>query len=156
MLEERFLEVYTRFKLEFYRKIFARLGAGEGGLSTVEAFCVETIYALNKPTVQQFSTFLQISSPNAAYKVNSLIKKGYLQKVQSLEDKREFHLEVTQKYIEEHGMSYDYMKVIIDRVTKQFPEEDIEVLERILTVMSSELMEEFALPTPDKVLEKSP
>lgn len=147
MLEHQFLNVYTKFKLEFYRKIFARFGSGEGSLTAVETFCVETIYALGNPTVQQFSSFLQISSPNAAYKVNSLIKKGYVQKVQSQEDKREFRLEVTEKFISYYGLSYDYIRVIIKRINERFPDQDVQVLEQILTVMSAELMHEVSLPT---------
>lgn len=36
-------------------------------------------------------------SENAAYKINNLIKKGYLNKVRSENDRREDHLEVTEK-----------------------------------------------------------
>ncbi len=36
---------------------------------------METIQALGTPTVNEFATFMRISPPNAAYKVNSLIKK---------------------------------------------------------------------------------
>lgn len=46
----------------------------------------------DRPTVNEFASFVQISPPNAAYKVNSLIRKGYLKKVQSQEDKREYRL----------------------------------------------------------------
>lgn len=80
MLETAFSEVYTKFKLHFYRKVFERWESREATLTTVETFCMEIIYALDRPTVNEFASFVQISPPNAAYKVNSLIRKGYLEK----------------------------------------------------------------------------
>ena len=91
MLLKSFIDVYTKFKLHFYKKVFESLQDGEASLTTVETFCIEIIYAMNKPTINQFAKLANISSPNAAYKVNNLIKKGYLKKVQSKEDKREFY-----------------------------------------------------------------
>ena len=95
MLQDSFSKVYTKFKMHFYQKMFEKLQERETSLTTVETFCMEIIYALDKPTVAQFADMANISSPNAAYKINNLVKKGYLKKVQSEEDKREYHLEVT-------------------------------------------------------------
>ena len=78
MLEEVFTRVYTKFKLHFYQSVFSRFQNREASLTTVETFCMEIIYALERPTVNEFASFVQISPPNAAYKVNSLIRKGYL------------------------------------------------------------------------------
>lgn len=63
---------------------------------------------MGKPTINEFASFVQISPPNAAYKVNSLIKKGYLKKVQSENDRREYFLVVTQKYKDYYNISYSY------------------------------------------------
>ena len=100
MLKDAFFNVYTKFKLHFYQEIFSRFQDREASLTTVETFCMEAIQALGSPTVNEFATFMRISPPNAAYKVNSLIKKGYIRKVQSSDDRREYHLEITQKYID--------------------------------------------------------
>ena len=83
MLEQAFQDVYTKFKLHFYRAVFGRFKRREATLTTVETFCMESIMALGRPTVNEFATFMCISPPNAAYKVNSLVKKGYIRKVQS-------------------------------------------------------------------------
>ena len=109
MLRDAFFTVYTKFKLHFYKEIFQRFQSREASLTTVETFSMETIMALGKPTVNEFASFMCISSPNAAYKVNSLIRKGYLRKVQSEEDHREYHLEVTQKYIDYYNISASYL-----------------------------------------------
>ena len=75
MLEQAFADVYSKFKLHFYQKVFSRFQSREASLTTVETFCMEIIQALGKPTINEFASFVQISPPNAAYKVNSLIKK---------------------------------------------------------------------------------
>ncbi|MCL2606404.1 MAG: MarR family transcriptional regulator, partial [Coriobacteriia bacterium] len=88
MFEKTFSEVYTKFKLNFYQNTFDRLKERESSLSAAETYAVEVIHALNKPTVSQFAQFLQVSKSNASYKVNALIKKGYIAKVRSNRDKR--------------------------------------------------------------------
>ncbi len=151
MLEKHFPEIYTKFKLKFYKTVFANLDKVEGSLSDTETFCVEIIYALDRPTVKKFAEFAQISAPNAAYKINSLIKKGYVKKVQNSEDKREFYLEVTDKYMKYAGITYDYIDTVMKRLRIRFPKEDIEKLEEILCVLSEELMPEVKIdPKPYK------
>ena len=146
MLEQAFNEVYTKFKLHFYRSVFGRFQKREASLTTVETFCMETIQALGRPSINEFASFMRISPPNAAYKVNSLIKKGYIRKVQSREDKREYHLEVTQKYIDYYNISTSYMVEVMDRITRRFSPEDCAKLEEMLTIVSRELMPEVQLP----------
>ena len=83
MLDRAFDRVYTKFKLHFYRAVFARFQNREASLTTVESFCMEIINALGHPTINEFSSFVNISPPNAAYKINNLIQKGYVTKKQS-------------------------------------------------------------------------
>ena len=147
MLEESFAEVYTKFKLHFYQKVFARLDHREASLTTVETFCVEIIHALGKPTVNEFASFAQISPPNAAYKVNNLIQKGYINKVRSATDRREYHLEVAPKYFEYYNISYSYLETVMKRIRERFSTEEIHQLESMLEIISRELMPEIPLPT---------
>ena len=129
MLEQAFNQVYTKFKLHFYRSIFGRFQKREASLTTVETFCMEIIMALGKPTVNEFSSFVGISAPNAAYKINNLIQKGYVRKEQSETDKREYHLVVTQKYIDYYNISYGYLSTVMDRIKARFPAEDVANIE---------------------------
>ena len=102
--------------------------------------------ALGKPTVNEFASFMCISSPNAAYKVNSLIRKGYLRKVQSEEDHREYHLEVTQKYIDYYNISASYLEEVMTRIARRFTPEECGKLEEMLEIVSHELMPEVQIP----------
>ena len=146
MLKNAFFTVYTKFKLHFYKEIFQRFQNREASLTTVETFSMETIKALGNPTINEFATFMHISPPNAAYKVQSLIKKGYINKVQSEVDRREYHLEVTQKYNEYYNISSNYMVEVMDRITKRFSPEDCVKLEEMLSIISQELMPEIRIP----------
>lgn len=145
MLQDAFMKVYTKFKLHFYTKFFERAQEREASLTTVETFCMEIIYSINNPTVNEFARVANISSPNAAYKINNLIKKGYLRKVQSENDRREYHLEVTEKYISYYNISYNYIGTIMKRMEEHFSQEELAIIERALQVMSDELMPEITL-----------
>lgn len=145
MLQDSFSMVYMKFKLHFYQKVFERLMDREATLTTVETFCMEIIYALGNPTIAEFSKVANISSPNAAYKISNLVKKGYLKKVQSKDDKREYHLEVTEKYLNYYNISYNYMNVVMDRIQDRFTPEEISVLERFFEITSEELMPEIEI-----------
>lgn len=144
MLDEAFDRVYTKFKLHFYRSVFSRFQDREASLTTVETFCMEIINALGHPTINEFSSFVNISPPNAAYKINSLIQKGYVTKERSPDDKREYHLSVTQKYYDYYNISQRYLNMVVDRVKERFPEEDVAKLEEMLEVISDELMPELS------------
>ena len=144
MLERLFEEVYVKFKLHFYQEIFERFQMREASLTTVETFAMETIQALGSPTVNEFATFMRISPPNAAYKVNSLIKKGYVRKVQSQADKREYHLQGTEKYQSYYNISSDYVKTVVGRMRQRFSPEDQEKLTQLLQIVTDELMPEVS------------
>lgn len=146
MLRNAFNTVYTKFKLHFYMEIFERFQTREASLTTVEVFCMETILALGRPSINEFASFMRISSPNAAYKVNSLIKKGYIRKVQSETDRREYHLEVTQKYIDYYNISSRYTDQVMDRISARFSKEECKKLTEMLEIVSRELMPEVDIP----------
>ena len=149
MLKESFRGVYTKFKLHFYQAVFSRFQSQESSLTTVEGFCMEIILALGRPTINEFARFVHISPPNAAYKVNSLIQKGYIRKERSPEDKREYHLAVTQKYIDYYNINYRYLNTVMDRIQDRFPPEDVQRLDEMLRIISTELMPEIQIPGPD-------
>ena len=141
MLYDSFNKVYTKFKLHFYKEVFKKWRDREVSLTTVETFCMEIIQALGKPTVSEFASFTSLSSANAADKINNLVKKGYLNKVQSDEDKRIYYLEVTKKYIDYYNISYQYLKEVMSKLEDRFTTEENKVLEKMLRVMSEEIME---------------
>ena len=145
MLEESFAEVYTKFKLHFYQEVFSRFQGREASLTAVETFCMEIIMALKEPTINEFASFVHISSPNAAYKVNSLIQKGYVEKIRSDQDRREYHLRPTQKYMNYYNISSHYMRQVMKRIQARFTPDEARQLDHMLQVVGEELMPEVDL-----------
>ena len=144
-LEHVFSEVYTKFKLQFYQRVFQRLKAREATLTAMETFSIEIINALGAPTVSQFAEFVDISVANATYKVQSLIRKGYLRKERSEEDRRESYLYVTERFTEYQKLSTSYISVVTQRIEQTCSSEDIATFKRVLETISRELMPEIEL-----------
>ena len=74
------------------------------------------------------------------------MKKGYVRKVQSASDRREYHLEVTQKYLDYYNVSRNYIEMVMDRVAARFTSEECGKLEEMLRIVDRELMPEVGLP----------
>lgn len=142
MLEKNFVEVYDKFKLQFYRKVFELVRERDGSLSAMEGFSLEVIKMLDQPTVSQFADFLNISQSNATYKVNNLIKKGYLERQNSQVDRREYHLILSEKYYNYMELLTAYELQVVERMKERFSPEDADKLDEMLHIISTELMPE--------------
>ncbi len=150
MIENSFSEVIDRFRFQFFRRIFDQLHEREGSLSAMEAFSVETIDLLNSPTIGQFADFLSISQSNATYKVNSLIRKGYLVRQNSETDRREYHLILSEKYYNYMNILTSYENTVMRRMRERFSEEELATFDRMLQVMADELMPESDAIRPNR------
>lgn len=142
MIEELFEEVYEKFKLSFYNSIFKGFENREATLTATEVFCVEVINALKKPTISELTEFMEISQPNMTYRVANLVKKGYIKKIQSEEDKREYFLEPTKKFNDYYKIRNEYVSTVIGRLEDELSQGEIETIEKMLSMMSDELMPE--------------
>ena len=134
--------VYSKFRIHYYRDVFHRINSRELSLTTTEVYCVEIIHSLNKPTIQEFANFIGISSPNATYNVNSLIKKGYVEKVQSDTDKREFYLDVTEKFYRYYNINEKYLDIVEERLKKELSEEEFKMFNDTLKKIYHDMMPE--------------
>ncbi|HHT50684.1 MAG TPA: MarR family transcriptional regulator [Eubacteriaceae bacterium] len=142
MLEELFKDVYEKFKLNFYKSIFKGFEEREANLTPTEILCVEVINALEMPTIKELTEFMETSQSNMAYRVANLISKGYIKKIQSKEDKREYYLKPTEKFYKYYYIRTQYIDTVLDRLEKSTPKEDIDTLISILDHMTNELMPE--------------
>lgn len=120
MMEQDFQRVYEKFKLQFFRRLFSQVREREGSLSAMEAFSVEVIHQLNAPTIGRFADFLGISQSNATYKVNNLIRKGYIVKENSDTDRREYHLKLSDKFYSYNGLMQSYIDTVLGRIRARF------------------------------------
>ncbi len=103
MLNTQIADLYNRFRLMTYRHLFGRIREKDGSLSATEAYTVDVVFLLKNPTVTQLADTLGISQPNATYKVNNLVTKGYVVKTASEDDKRECRLQVCDRFYKYYG-----------------------------------------------------
>ena len=139
MLEKNFESLYLLFRSNYYRAIVQEIGVKEGSLSATESYCVEIIYLLDKPTVSEFAQYLNLSVPNANYKINSLVKKGYVYREQSKTDLREQHLHVTDKFLNYYCLNDALIANLMKRIRETFSPQDVEnlddMIQRIVALM---------------------
>ena len=145
MMEENFITVFDKFKFQFFRKIFESVRERDGSLSAMEACSLEIIDLLAAPTIGEFADFLNISQSNATYKVNSLMRKGYLVRQNSETDRREYHLVLSEKYYKYMELLTSYEDTVCSRIQSRFSEAELAVFDRILKTISDELMPECAV-----------
>ena len=138
-LFEAVSDLYRNLRLSHYRNLFGQLREKAGSLSATEAFSVEVIYLLNCPTIGEFADFIGISQPNASYKVNSLVTKGYLERVNSDDDHREAHLHVTKKFLDYYGRQLPDMKSAVTSALSSFTEAEVQLLTRLFGKLNRHL-----------------
>lgn len=111
MLQQTLQRLYRQLRLTSYRQIFGAIRERSGSLSATEAFSADVIQLLGAPTLSQFAQYLGISQPNATYKINNLVAKGYVEKVPSPGDRREIRLQPAgklKKYLASGEGSFDH------------------------------------------------
>lgn len=144
MLEKNLTRVYNKFKLHLYGQFLCEPDEKqEDSLSVQEIVYLELIIALRRPTINDFAHYAGLSGPNAAYRINRLINKGYISKIQSKKDKREYHLRPMPKYREKYGSALDYLNLVAARMKERFSPEEIEQFDQMLHTVVTELMPEM-------------
>lgn len=130
-----FEPIYRYLRLAHYRNLFSMIREKPGSLSATEAFSVEVIYLLGEPTLGEFAEFIGISQPNASYKVNALVAKGYITKQSCESDKRECRLVVTKKFLDYYGDQVPDFS----HITEGFSEEENNILNKLSRRVENEL-----------------
>ncbi|NMA93224.1 MAG: winged helix-turn-helix transcriptional regulator [Clostridiales bacterium] len=146
MLKDRLEKVYDNFKLSFYMNVFNSFEQEEETLTLVEIIACEVIYLFENPTISELSNFMGVSQPNMTYRVNSLVKKGYVKKKVGKSDRRETRLELTDKFLQYEKDKSGYIGLVSSRVEERFSKEEVDSLNRILETIAEELMPECRNP----------
>ncbi len=136
MLTQEFQSVYNIFKMSFY----ASMCATSKELAMQEAFSLDVIYMLGTPTILEYASYMGISQPNATYKINQLIEKGYLTKEVSQEDKRAYHLAVTPKFLACYRDNDRYIKKILGDIETTFEPEEVALLTKMLKTVKENML----------------
>lgn len=137
MLSQEFQSVYNIFKKNFY----ASMCANSKELTMQEAFSLDIIYMLKSPTILEYANYMGISQPNATYKINQMIEKGYLTKEVCENDKRAYRLNVTQKFLACYRDNDRYIQKILGDIENIFKPEEVELLEKMLKTVYTHMIQ---------------
>ncbi len=137
MLEKEFEKLYFKFRNNYCKNLFSSVNDDQDSLSPTESYCVEAIFLLNRPTVHQFANYVNISQPNATYRISNLISKGYVRKVLSEDDRREYFLEVTDKFAKNYGMNASFNSRLMNNIHEKFTQEEIAQLEKFMKKLNT-------------------
>ena len=136
MLTDEIINLYSRFRLMTYRALFGRIRERDGSLSATEAYTVDVIFLLGNPTITQLAETLGISQPNATYKVNNLVAKGYVQKTISEDDKREIHLQVCDRFYKYYSGLDRFADKAAAVLESEYTSEELALFQRMLHALS--------------------
>lgn len=142
MLLEELERLYQKLRLNTYRQVFRNVRDREGSLSATEAFSADIIHLLGEPTVSQFAAVIGISQPNATYKVNSLVAKGYVVKEADSTDRREVRLKMGDKfcqYVQQRGLS---MERALETLRRNYTEEELTLTAQVVKSLLEEIEKE--------------
>ena len=132
MLIDYISKLYHKFRLMSYKNLFKQVQERDGSVSATEAFAADVIYLLKNPTITEFADYIGISQPNATYKVNNLVEKGYIKKVPSVTDRRECHLEVSEKFIRYYAEYTEEFFQNIKNLDQQFTPQELEAFHKVM------------------------
>lgn len=137
MLEKEFEKLYFKFRNNYCKNLFSGVNEDKDSLSPTESYCVEAIFLMNRPTVHQFANYVNISQPNATYRISNLISKGYVRKVLSEDDRREYFLEVTDKFSKNYGMNASFNTQLMTGIREKFSQEEMVQLEKFMKKLNA-------------------
>lgn len=123
---------YRKFKLVIYKNMFSKI-KDDSALTSSEYLCLECIFLMDKPTITEFANFLDISAPNATYKVKQLIKKGFISKEKSEKDGREFLLVPTAKFFDLYHQKEE--SVVINDVKSNLDKKENKKFDKIIKLL---------------------
>lgn len=142
MLRQTLRRLYRQLRLSSYRSMFGAIRERSGSLSATEAFSADVIQLLGTPTLSQFAQCLGISQPNATYKVNSLVAKGYVEKLPSTEDRREIRIQPAEKLRRYLARGEGFFGQAEEQLAKTYTQDELALTARVLDTLLDELEKE--------------
>ena len=127
-------EIYSHLLIRYYQKLFTQSNKEITNLNAMEISMLEIIYHLQQPTYSELSAFMHISQPNLTYRINNLIKKGYVESIPDEKDKRRYYLTVTSKFLDFYEIDDEYLNQLSRNILEQLSSSEIQVLGKILNI----------------------
>ncbi|MEA1960765.1 MAG: MarR family transcriptional regulator [Bacillota bacterium] len=105
-------------------------------LTWAQFICLEAIGEIETPTISALAKVLLVSKPTVTNTVNNLVEAGYVNKIQSLEDRRVYFVKATKKgmkIIAAHvELQREFVKELIEPLTSAEVTQMITLFEKIV------------------------
>ena len=111
----------------------------EEGFTARQIEYIDTINMLGNPNLGEIAKALKLSKPSVTAIVDKLANKGYIQKFQSDEDRRSFHVHLSakgKKLVKMHGETHNK---IVDMLQNNLDRKDLKNLVTILNKVVSKV-----------------
>jgi DNA-binding MarR family transcriptional regulator len=128
---ERVIELTSGLMAEMEAQAFADERFAE--LSMRQIFYLNTLLRLEHPNFSDLARELGVSKPSVTVIVGTLIKKGYVEKVQDGEDRRAYHIVPTAKAREFSQLHDQIHRRLADFLAAQLDTAEVEQLARLMT-----------------------
>ncbi|WFD10733.1 MarR family winged helix-turn-helix transcriptional regulator [Tepidibacter hydrothermalis] len=96
-------------------------------------YYLEYIYTLNNPTFSQLAEALNVTKPSVTAMIKKLTDKGYVEKMNSQYDKREFHIYLTDRGKEILNAELEVYKHFTEKISKYLSEDEIELFSKLIS-----------------------
>lgn len=111
-------------------------------MSVKQMLYISLILKMNKPTVTNLASKLQVTKPTVTNTINRLIDLGYVIKRQDLNDRRFFHLFLSEKGINVIKSKNEANKIFSEKIFSCLNENElsqiIRIMDKIVNYLSSE------------------
>ncbi len=132
-MEEIFNELYDLFEKESELQLEQKMSSMSIDYLTLNHYqYLQAVKQLGAPTLSDISDYLDLSNASVSVMVKKLIKESLLEKIQSEEDKRSYHVQLTEfgKQIVDHDKN-SFLSVM-RRVEAELDEEERKQVRQIL------------------------
>lgn len=127
---ERVVELTSALMAEMETKAFQDERFAE--LSMRQMYYLNTILRMEQPTFSDLARELNVTKPSVTVIVGTLIKRGYVQKVQDAEDRRTYHILSTAKGKEFSQLHEATHKRLADFLAAQLNQSEVEQLASLM------------------------
>ncbi len=139
-MEKEFEHTYRLFRLEFFKNMYLHLKNNKeaNASSLLDA---EIIYILNQPTISEFARFVNISLPNATYRIKKLIKLNFIEKIPETSDHREYNLKITNNFLKIYAKNGGYGDFILNKFKNKLENEEYQLVLKAIEIIRKNLKE---------------
>ncbi len=105
-------------------------------------YYLEYIYTLNNPTFSQLAEALNVSKPSVTGMIKRLSDQGYVKRMNSEHDKREFHIYLTDRGKEILNAELEVYKHFTKKISTHLSEDEVELFSKLVSKIISSIKEE--------------